>query len=202
MSLAIRDRLGLVVERDHAGDRAEDLLAGGAVVVGDRREHGRREPVAGAVGRRAADRDRRVVVDVRGDRLALVGGDQRPHLRSTRRAGRRPRSRSTALLERRHELVHRRALDQDPRARAAVLAGVAEDRAAAPPRRPPRGRRRRRSTFADLPPSSSVTRLIVCGGARGDPAADLGRAGEGDLGDVGVLDQALPADRARARRRR
>ena len=39
-------------------------------------------------------------------------------------------------------------------------------------------------------------------GAGGDPAADLGRAGEGDLGDVGVLDQALAADRARARRRR
>ena len=55
-----------------------------------------------------------------------------------------------------------------------------------------------KTTLADLPPSSSVTRLIVCGGARGDPAADLGRAGEGDLGDVGVLDQALPADAARA----
>ena len=38
--------------------------------------------------------------------------------------------------------------------------------------------------------------------ARGDPAPDLGRAGEGDLGDVGVLDQPLPADAARARRRR
>ena len=29
-----------------------------------------------------------------------------------------------------------------------------------------------------------------------DPAADLGRAGEGDLGDVGVLDEPLPADAA------
>ena len=46
--------------------------------------------------------------------------------------------------------------------------------------------------LGDLPPSSSVTRLMACGGARGDPAADLGRAGEGDLGHVGVLDQALP----------
>ncbi len=50
-----------------------------------------------------------------------------------------------------------------------------------------------KTTFADLPPSSSVTRLIVPGGALGDPPADLGRAGEGDLGDVGVLDEPLPA---------
>ncbi len=34
-------------------------------------------------------------------------------------------------------------------------------------------------------------------GARGDPAADLGRAGERDLGDVGVLDQPPAADAAR-----
>ena len=45
--------------------------------------------------------------------------------------------------------------------------------------------------FGDLPPSSSVTRLIVCRRAGGDRAADLGRAGEGDLGHVGVLDQPL-----------
>ena len=48
--------------------------------------------------------------------------------------------------------------------------------------------------FADLPPSSSVTRLIVCGGAGGDRAADLGRSGESDLRDVGMLDEA-PARR-------
>ena len=39
--------------------------------------------------------------------------------------------------------------------------------------------------------------MIVSRSARGDPPPDLGRAGEGDLGDVGVLDQALPADGAR-----
>ena len=45
--------------------------------------------------------------------------------------------------------------------------------------------------FGDLPPSSSVTRLIVCGRAGRDRAADLGRAGERDLGDVGMLDEPL-----------
>ena len=40
--------------------------------------------------------------------------------------------------------------------------------------------------------------MIVAAAPRGDPAPDLGRAGEGDLGDVGVLDQPLPADAARA----
>ena len=46
-----------------------------------------------------------------------------------------------------------------------------------------------KTRFGLLPPSSSVTRLIVLRRARGDPAADLGRPGEGDLGHVGVLDQ-------------
>ena len=52
--------------------------------------------------------------------------------------------------------------------------------------------------FADLPPSSSVTRLIDCGRERADPPADLGRAGEGDLGHVRVPDEPLADDAARA----
>ena len=55
-----------------------------------------------------------------------------------------------------------------------------------------------KTTFADLPPSSSVTRLIVAGGALHHAPADLGRAGEADLRDVGVLDEPLPDDRALA----
>src|SRR4051794_23612587 len=70
--------------------------------------------------------------------------------------------------------------------------------------------------LADLPPSSSVTRLIVCAaaaddggrvlppglgrpafdrrrGGRGDRPPALGRAGERDLRHVGVLDEPLPA---------
>ena len=48
--------------------------------------------------------------------------------------------------------------------------------------------------FADLPPSSSVTRLMVPAAPCGDPAPDLGRAGERDLGHVRVLHEPLPAD--------
>ena len=47
--------------------------------------------------------------------------------------------------------------------------------------------------LADLPPSSSVTRLIVCAAPAAIERPDLGRAGEGDLVDVGVLDEPLPA---------
>ena len=83
----------------------------------------------------------------------------------------------------------RRALDQDPRARAAVLAGVAEHRR----------RRRGRGGLEVGVGEDDVRRLAAelerhpldrLRGAGGDPAADLGRAGERDLGDVGVLDQA------------
>ena len=54
------------------------------------------------------------------------------------------------------------------------------------------------TTLADLPPSSSVTRLIVSAARARDPAAYLGRAGERDLGHVGVLHQALAAHAAGA----
>ena len=53
-------------------------------------------------------------------------------------------------------------------------------------------------TFADLPPSSSVTRLIVAGRAAHHLLADLGRSGEADLRHVRMLDQPLPDDRALA----
>src|SRR4051794_26688797 len=55
------DRLRLAAEGDDRGDRPENLLAGGPVVVGDRAEDHGREPVAVALGGGAADRDRRVV---------------------------------------------------------------------------------------------------------------------------------------------
>ena len=55
-------------------------LAGGAVVVRDRREDDRRKPVAVAVGGGATDRDGGAVGHEGADRLALVGRDQRTHL--------------------------------------------------------------------------------------------------------------------------
>ena len=42
--------------------------------------------------------------------------------------------------------------------------------------------------FGDLPPSSSEIFFSVAGGAAHDRLADLGAAGEGDLVDVGMLD--------------
>ena len=76
------------------------------------------------------------------------------------------------------------------RTSAAVLAGVVEDGVR-------RGRgcpleiRVGETTFADLPPSSSVTRLIVPAAPR-ITCAHLGRAGEADLRHVRMLDEPLP----------
>ncbi len=103
-----------------------------------------------------------------------------------------------ALLERGHEVVDGGSLDEDARPRAAVLPGVVED-----------GIGRRRGGRLDVcVGEDDVGRLAAqlqrhpldrVGGPAGDPGADLGRPREGDLGDVGVLDQALAADRARSR---
>src|SRR5207247_6020024 len=113
-------------ERDGRRNRTEDLLAGRAVVGRDRREDRRREPVAGPVGRRAAEGDRRIVVDVGGDLLALVGGDERPHMRRVVERVSNAQRHDLAL-ERLEEGLDRRALDEYARAGAAVLARVAED---------------------------------------------------------------------------
>ena len=190
MSLASRDRLLLAVERDHAGDRAEDLLARGAVVVGRparARSAGTSSPgPSGALPRIATGASSgtkeatvsRWPAEISGPICGrLVERVADPH-------------RLDRALERLHEVVDRRALDQDPRARAAVLAGVAEHRQ----------RRRRGGRLEVGVGEDDVGRLAAQlerhpldrrRGARGDPAADLGRAGEGDLGDVGVLDQPL-----------
>ena len=59
-----------------------------------------------------------------------------------------------------------------------------------------------KTTFADLPPSSSVTRLIV---AAADAAIDAPTSVEpvkAILPTSGVLDEPLPAGAARGRRRR
>ena len=78
------DRRVLVVEADHRGDRAEDLLLEQARVAGHAAEHGRLVEVAGAVARAAADEDLRAlagrVVDELGDLAALRAVDQRADL--------------------------------------------------------------------------------------------------------------------------
>ena len=133
----------------------------GAVVVGDRRQHGRREPVAGAVGGAAADRHRGVVGDEGGDGLALAGGDQRPHLgrlvervadpRSPRRAAPAPRGSRRRRRARPGSASARSSPGRRCRRPRHGAAAAAASRSASA-----------KTTLADLPPSSSVTRLIVC----------------------------------------
>ena len=195
VSLAISTASRSSAERDHAGHRAEDLLARRPVGVRDRGQHRGREPVARSIRRRAADRDRRVIGHEGGDRLPLLGRDQRPHLRRLVERIAHPH-RLNRPLERLQEAVDDRPLDQDPRARAAVLARVAEH-----------GRRRRRGRSLEigvgehdvrrLAPQLQGDPLDRRRGPRGDPAPHLGRAGEGDLGHVGVLHQPPAADAAR-----
>ena len=155
------DRLGLVGERDHGGDRAEDLLAGDAVVGLDRREHRRREPEARTLGRAAAE----------GDRRAVVAGTRRPS-----RAG-RPRSAGPSACDSSSGSPTRSARDVRPRAARGsgssshsctrireraqqscpALPNTASGAAAAAASRSASAK----TMLADLPPSSSVTRLIV-----------------------------------------
>src|SRR4051812_6216479 len=60
----------LAVEREHAGDRPEDLLRHRPRMAVRWLEHGRREPVAGAVGGAAPESDAGTVVEVGGHRIA------------------------------------------------------------------------------------------------------------------------------------
>ena len=155
--------------------------------------HGNQKP--GPSGHVALEGD--AAVDERRDGLAVRGGDQRAHL--GRLAGR---------------VAHLHAAGRRRRgARGSGRRRSARRRCASGRSSPGRRCRRPRTgaaaaafsrsasakiTFADLPPSSSVTRLIVAGGALHDPSPDLGRAGEADLRHVGVLDQALADDGALA----
>ena len=117
----------------------------------------------------------------------MVCGDERPHLglfvervADTQRLDR--------FLESLHEPIDSRTLDQDAGAGAAVLARVAEN-----------GHRRGRGGLFDvgvrehdvgrLPAELERHPLDRLRGQRTDPFADIGRAGERDLGHVGVLDQ-------------
>ncbi len=95
------------------------------------------------------------------------------------------------------EAVVHRFLDEDPRAGAAVLAGVAEHRA-----RRCRGGALEVRVLEDhvggLAAELEGHALDRLGGAFHHPAADLRRAGEADLGDVRVRDQALAGHRTGA----
>ncbi len=181
-----RHRVGLIGEGDDRRHRAEHLLAGHSVEVA-RLDQGAGVPVAGT-GRRAAAEETGAV-DEGGHRRPMLGRDQRAHL-GGRILGVTYSQPGGGIHEQPDEPVVDRALDQDPGAGAAVLPGIPEDSA--------RSRRRRPLQVAVL--EDDVRRLAAQ--LQGDPLdpvrstahdlpADLGRPGEADLGDVGVLDQAI-----------
>ena len=118
------DGIGLVLESDHGGDRAEHLLARDAILVRCLNNRAR-EPEAAALG--CVSTIDNVTVDVGRHPLVLLGRDQRPHL------GRvvlwvADRYRLRCVDEHLQESFIDRPFDEDPRASAAILARVAEDR--------------------------------------------------------------------------
>ena len=154
--------------------------------------HGYQKPVA--VGRVAAEE--RLALDERRHRLAVRRRDERPHLRLVE-LGVAHLHAPRRLDEQLGEAVVGGVLDEDARARAAVLAGVVEHRV----------RRGRRGALEVGVREHDVRRLAAelerhaldrSGRAAHDRLPHLGRAGEADLRDVGVLDEPLPDDRALA----
>jgi hypothetical protein len=102
-----------------------------------------------------------------------------------------------ARLEALHEGVEDLALHEDSGARAAVLAGIVEEahrRAGGGPLDVRIGE----DDVGALAAEFEGDPLELVGGLAHDPLADRGRAGEADLADVGVGDEALPHDRALA----
>ena len=166
----------------------------------DRAQHGRREPEARPVGRLAADRHRRVVGDERARPAragaALMSGPICVASSSGSPTRTPPTASSSASMKRSSALRSH----EDPRARAAVLAGVAEHR-----------QRRRRRGPLEVGVGEDDVRALAAQLERDaldrrrragrDRAPDLGRAGEGDLGHVGVLDEPLRRTRGPGRRR-
>src|ERR671913_2237306 len=179
-----------ILERDHGDDGTEDLFSGHLIVVRDRGENDRRITEPGAFRCLAPDRHGRVLGDVCGDSLAVVGGDQRSHLRLLVQRVPDPETLYHGLHER-EELVEGAFLDQDARAGAAVLPGVTED-----------GDGRRSSGLLQvgigednvrgLAPQLQGDALYGACGPRHDSLADLRGTREGDLGYVRVLDEPLP----------
>src|SRR5260370_188613 len=157
----------------------ETLLArhGGAVRGFDERG---REPEAGPGGRGTAKQGRALYE--RGDLVAVIGRDQRAHLRV--RVFGVPNAKSRGRIDQQlEEPVIHRPLDEDSRARAAVLAGIAEHR---------RGRRRgrllqvrvREDHVGRLAAQLERDPLDRAGRAFHDPDAHLGRTGEAHLDHV------------------
>ncbi len=124
------DRIGLVVERNHAGHRAEDLFLRDAHLVRDVGENRGRDEVAALADTHAAGHRRRAFLladlDIVEHRLQLRAGHQRTH----RRIGQgrvADADRAGPFGEPLDHLVVDGALREDARSRGADLAGVEEN---------------------------------------------------------------------------
>ena len=186
-------RVLLVLERDDGRHRPEHLLPRDPIVVRGLDERAR-VPVARSV--RRPTREQRLAVDEGRHRLAVRGRDERPHLgRIVQRIA--DADAAGGLDEVVQKSVVDRLLDQDARARAAVLAGVVEH-----------GVRRRRGGPLQIGVGEDHVRGLAAELERDaldrrrralhHLPADLRRAREADLGHVRVLDEPRADDRALA----
>ncbi len=169
------------------GPKISSRTAGALGSTGASTVGGNQKP--GPSGGRALDRHGCVGADVGGDAVALLGGDQRAH----HRLGVQRRADLEALHVRAQQLQelvqHQSPAQAGASARSSpgpALSMTAHGAAAAAVSRSASAK----TMLADLPPSSSVTRLIVSAALAAIERPHGGRAGERDLGDVGVLDQA------------
>ena len=185
------DRLGLVVERDHArrsarrSPRAATRASGppGTAPSARTSSRGRRAPSPRIATGASSSRNE-------ADGLALRRPRSAAPSASPRRAGRRRAIAVDRLLE--------RARKSSSAARCTRIRERAQQSWPALPNTAPRRRRRGRlevgvgeDDVGRLAAELERHALDRLRGARGDRAADLGRAGERDLGDVGVLDEPL-----------
>src|SRR5918993_907559 len=178
-----------VLEGDHGHNGAEDLLLRRPVPVVHGRQDGWRIPKPGAFGRCAPDRHGRVIGDVGGHLLTVIGGYQGSHVRGFVEGVPDPHPRD-GWFHKGEKLVEDAPLDEDARAGAAVLAGVAEH-----------GDGRRSGGLLQVGVgeddvgglAAELQRHALYGAGRAghDAFTDLCGTRESDLGDVGMLDESL-----------
>ena len=189
--VGLLDRLGRGAEGQHRQDRAEDLLAGDPVRLGDAGEERRREPeaVGGQLARRRPAAGALGLTDVAelADAGQLLGGVDRADVGVlVQRVAHAQRGH--AALEALEHLVGDRLLHQQARARAADVALVEED-AVDDALDGLVDRGVVEDDVGGLAAELQGDLLVRAGDRLGDRAADVGGAGEGDLVDVGVRDQ-------------
>ena len=193
VSLAMRERVGLVLELGHGQDRAEDLLARDPPVVVDAVEDRRRDvepagllPDALAAGRRPGRPPRGRARRSRGPSRAGARRRSSPS-RVAGSSGSPGASRPADVRDPLDQLLAHAAVDDEPRAGVAGLAAVVED-----PRPDGRGRRLEVADVGEhdlraLAAELERDRLDVGLADRAEQRpADLGRPGERDLVDAGM----------------